>query len=376
MLDLDRVLEAVRDTLTRLYTGGEIPVPADAVEVWEAGHLVHLRIHTAAWSDVLLIKPKLAAQYLRALEDPESHTPRFVSATRTRWEAVIREFVLGDHKGELDFLSEREGRYCMSLLDRLQAEAWIRPLTDRLRREGVCKATKTLLFELRFAAELSRLGLRARYEHDAGAGGTVDFLVEDQVQWLVELVRVEPSDAVKGATRKRGPFLQASLCSHGKDKKQSEEAELIRIQTKIAEKVSKEGKPTKFPTPKEGVFHMILADVRNCGLIEADHLDCREIAYGACGFQPNERILIHRWPDEDGNLVPIRGLFDEANPLCATRLIRERIHVIGFAREKEYGDGWLLKQTYYLPNPLLLETLEAQRSLCDKIPFRPELAGK
>lgn len=52
-------------------------------------------------------------------------------------------------------------------------------------------SNKPLLFEARFAYDLSKMNLEIQYEFSAGAGGsTVDFKVSNSGEWLIELVSV------------------------------------------------------------------------------------------------------------------------------------------------------------------------------------------
>jgi len=104
-----------------------------------------------------------------------------------------------------DFLTGREGNYCKSLINDLKNLDWIQPLIRKIKETGgISKQTKPLLFELRFAAELYRLGLSSDYEYKTGINdSTVDFRIKkDDSSWLVELVSIEISDAVERATNK------------------------------------------------------------------------------------------------------------------------------------------------------------------------------
>lgn len=60
------------------------------------------------------------------------------------------------------------------------------------------------------------------------------------------------------------------------------------------------------------------------------------------------------WTDEKGNDNPIAGRFEEPNPTQAARLVRERIHFLGFVAEKEYAEGELCDDIRWFHNPHLL----------------------
>ncbi|PYO96028.1 MAG: hypothetical protein DMD60_12025, partial [Gemmatimonadetes bacterium] len=98
-----------------------------------------------------------------------------------------------------EILTASEVDYCRAVRDELSGVPWIAPLIARLDGERWCYQTKPLLFELRVAAEIHRAGLTAHYEYPTGIGSSsVDFRFEhDSREWLVELVSILVSDAVK-----------------------------------------------------------------------------------------------------------------------------------------------------------------------------------
>src|SRR5207253_2519349 len=110
----------------------------------------------------------------------------------------------------------------------------------------------SLMFEVRVAYALHRLGFSAEYEHQTGAGTkSADFRVRGDRDWLIELVSLGVTDAVKAATRQEGPLVSLDLNSNAKDRKQSEEGELIKAIERIADKATKFGRPSS-------AMHMIL----------------------------------------------------------------------------------------------------------------------
>ena len=223
-----------------------------------------------------------------------------------------------------------------------------------------------LLFEVRFAFELHQAGRTAKYEFKTGVGGsTVDFRVDGTPPWLVEVVSLRISDPVRNATREDGDWTEVLLSTNAADEKQSEEAELIRVQTRIGGKVfcRKKQRPHKFPTPEESkALHMIVVDAR--GLFGSDTDDYDEIAYGHPALNPEERWKAHYWQGK-----PILGLFDPKNSQWAAELIQKRIHLLAFVCEKDYREGEIGERVYYCCNPHLLSDPQYQQRVRAELPL-------
>lgn len=264
-----------------------------------------------------------------------------------------------------DSLGEKECEYTTRILEELKAVAWATPLLQRIdERGGVTSDNMPLLFEARFAYELFRRRLKVQYEYPAGVGAsTVEFRIEDEKEWLIELVSIRESDGLRKATKKDGDFFHRVLSSLNLKKatrdeqKQSEEAEMITAQHKIGEKVFAGGEPTKFPCPG-GAIHAILVDMRGYIGEGGDWIDYRQIAYGPDGVPADRKELIHCWEGK-----PIRGLFEKLqnHPAKAAPLLQARIHLLGFISEKDYVEEEVAARAYWLPNPLLVTSeLEAE----------------
>ena len=251
-----------------------------------------------------------------------------------------------------DTLTVQEAEYTKRVLAALKTMPWARPLVNRISTAGGLRAkTMPLLFEARFAFELYRVGVESEYEYAAGEGdSTVEFRIPTSPEWLVELVSIRPSQAIKRATRKTGPIYEQLLSTNAPDRAQSEEAEMITAEQKIGEKVFANGAPTKFPVPSTA-FHMIVTDMRGYLDRGGDIFDYRQMAYGAGGIPPKKSWMIHYWKGTPGKLAPIRGLFETSNRLRAAPYIQERIHFLGFVCEREYREGEIPDIAYYLANP-------------------------
>jgi hypothetical protein len=231
-------------------------------------------------------------------------------------------------------------------LEALASEPWAQGLLKRVRSLGIKLKEDDTLFELRYAHDLARADVAPVYEHPTGVGNsTVDFKLPGRVPWLVELVSIQESDAVKAATVKKTlasglrteTFLLTSDAgiSDPSKKKQTPQEELLRVVNKLGEKVydKKRDRPIKFPVPDGSAFHMLLVDVRGFEGGDPDRDHCRQIVGGPALVRGEFNVAKHADTGE-----PIRGVWDEANTSRAAELLRERVHVIGFVHEQLYCD--------------------------------------
>lgn len=258
-----------------------------------------------------------------------------------------------------DTLTTTEAEYTRQVLEELSRVAWAGSLLAKIEAAGgLTAAAMPLLFEVRVAYELYRTGCHVQYEYPSGVGdSTVDFRVVGSREWLIELVSIRESNAVKRATVEVAENeWQRELATDAADRAQSEEGELITAEQKIVEKVYSAGTPTKFPLPSNA-YHVILTDMRGYLGAGGDRGDYRHIAYGAAGVR-HDPMLIHWWTGTDGKRRPIKGLFEASNPLKGAAYVRERIHVLGFIKEKDYHLGEIRQQTYYVPNNHLFNNEE------------------
>jgi hypothetical protein len=237
-----------------------------------------------------------------------------------------------------DTLTTSEAEYTNQAINELKMISWAQPVLDRLSQAGGIKSENMpLMFEVRFAYELHRAGKVAEYEHCAGVGdSTVEFRIVGDVTWLIELVSVRTSQAAKRTITKHGLLYEQMLSTSAVDSAQSPEAEMITAEQKIGEKVFTNGAPTKFPEPAKNTYHVILSDMRGYLDEGGDAFDYRQMAYGAPGIPQEYSWMIHFWKTKEGKLEPISGLYEEDCPIRAARFIQERIHFLGFVREREF----------------------------------------
>jgi hypothetical protein len=269
-----------------------------------------------------------------------------------------------------DRLKAKEAEYTQHAIDELSSVSWATPLLSRLQSAGGLKSENMpIMFEVRFAYELHRAGVSAIYEYQAGVGNSrVEFKTETSPPWLIELVSVRTSDAAKRAIRQTGLIYEQLLAPTPDDPARSEEAEMITAEQKIGEKVFVDGKPTKFP-PISDSLHLILTDIRGYLDEGGDTFDYRQMAYGARGIPAEYSWMIHYWEIEPGKTQPIKGLFETDNPLRSARYIQERIHFLGFVREREFREGEICEVAYYPANPHIFEDQDSARDAFRKYPL-------
>jgi hypothetical protein len=258
----------------------------------------------------------------------------------------------------------------------LSEVSWAQPLLSRLDKAGGIKPENMpLMFEVRFAQELHHTGITAEYEYHAGVGNsTIEFRLNTTPIWLIELLSVRTSDAAKRAIRKVGLIYEQLIRPTPEDPGRSEEGEMITAEQKIGEKVFARGNPTKFP-PLDDTLRLILADIRGYLIQGGDVLDYRQMAYGAKGLPPEYSWAVHCWENQTDRLAPIKGLFEQDNPLRAAQYIQERIHFLGFVRERDFYDGEIKDVCYYLANWHLFLTKEEAKSAYETFPLA-QMASK
>lgn len=101
-----------------------------------------------------------------------------------------------------DTLTEEEATLVATILEELAEISWARRIaTDIEASGGITKANKSLFFELRLGYALKRAGIEPEYEAPGEGSSTIDFRFEHNAQaWLIELMRLEETDATQRAT--------------------------------------------------------------------------------------------------------------------------------------------------------------------------------
>ena len=268
-----------------------------------------------------------------------------------------------------DILSDREALFVDQIIRDLAGTAWAQPLLTTIKRNGgLTRANKTRFFELRFGYALHQAGIVPRHEVPGEGQSTLDFgFTWSGRDWLVELMRLEETQAVRSATQVRVDedgvqWASLQLSTNAEDPTQSPEGETLKAVQRICGKCEHDGRPHKFPVPK-GAHHVILVDFRTF-LDGSDDHDHVHVALGGEWVQ-NEACRM-RW---DGRLIS--GVFNERTRVRGAREARERVHLLGFVHESDFADGGFAAGTRFIANPYLFASAEDARAAIAVWPLHP-----
>jgi hypothetical protein len=259
-----------------------------------------------------------------------------------------------------DFLSGREGDFMETVMDELKAVPWAKLVVDDINASGGLKGkNKAKLFELRFGYGLHKAGIQPRYEIPGEGESTLDFgFTSDGHEFLVEMMRLEETDAVRAATTTEefadgATMVKRSLTTTAEDPRQSEEGETLKAVERICQKFESGGKPHKFPLPRSAT-HVLLVDVRTL-FNGGDEWDRVHVGLGG-EYVPHE--FFRRY--FKGKLVS--GVFSPRTTLRGASEARERLHFIGFVNEKSFEEGAFGPAAQFIANPHLFKTAEEARA--------------
>ena len=267
-----------------------------------------------------------------------------------------------------DSLTAEEGTYAEEISHELSSETWAHQLlADITDNGGITRTNKAKLFELRFGYELQQTGITPNYEVEGEAESSIDFGFEcGDLQWLVELMRLEDTDAAHRATQTSTDdngvqWSERTLSSDAEDPTQSEEGETLKAVQRICQKCERDGRPHKFPIP-DNTYHVILVDFRSF-LNGGDDYDRLHVGLGG-NFVPE--TYQRTW---EGRLIS--GVFGLGTNVRGAAEIRERIHFIGFVEEQSYQVGEFAQVTRFIANPNLFASNEEIHEAIDKWPLQP-----
>jgi hypothetical protein len=258
-----------------------------------------------------------------------------------------------------DFLTSREGDFMESVIGQLADAPWAKPLVDDISATGgLTGDSKAKLFELRFGYGLHRAGIQPQYETAGEGQSRLDFgFTSDDRDYLVEMMRLEETDAARAATTTEqfadgATMAKRHLTTTAEDPRQSEEGETLKAVERICQKFESGGKPHKFPPPGSAT-HVLLVDVRmlfNGG----DKWDRVHVGLGG-EYVPYQYRHYYK-----GELVS--GVFSPKTKLKGAAKARERLHFIGFVDEKSYEAGAFGPAIQFIANPHLFKTVEEARA--------------
>jgi hypothetical protein len=267
-----------------------------------------------------------------------------------------------------DSLSKDEADFVQAILDKLKDKTWSAPIVAGIRGNGgIVQANKDRMFELRFGYALDQVGIVPQYEIPGEGQSTIDFgFTSGGQRWRVEMVRLSETQAVKDAT---GSSVDADgiprtgriLRTNAEDRKQSLEGETLKAVERICQKCESKGRPHKFPAP-DGAYHAMLVDFRTF-MNGGDIHDRIHVALGAEAVASQYRLF---W-----NQRPITGVFSNETNVRGAAQVRERVHFLGFVRERVYGPGEFAAATQFIANPHLFADAAAARAAMAAWPLLP-----
>jgi hypothetical protein len=268
-----------------------------------------------------------------------------------------------------DFLSEREGNFCDQIMAQVAGEAWAQPILQTINNNGgITAANKAALFELRFGYALHQTGLPISYEVPGEGGSTLDFgFSSGDRDWLVELMRLEETDAAREATEETVdedgiPWFRRILSSDANDPRQSPQGETLKAIERICQKCERNERPYKFPAPSPSL-RVLLVDFRTI-FDGGDRDDRIHVGLGT----GHVRNLFNRffWLGK-----PILGAFHPSNRMKGASFLRERLHFIGFVNETEYQPGAFSSGTQFMANPRTFKSAAEARDALSRWPLQP-----
>ena len=267
-----------------------------------------------------------------------------------------------------DILSQDEADFVQAIMLELANQPWAKPIVAGINDNGGLKReNKDRLFELRFAYALHRADITPRYEIPGEARSTIDFGFASQGRpWAVELLRLGETQAVKAATKhsvdKDGVAWSGRILSTvAEEPTQSTEGETLKAVQRICQKCEQGGRPHKFPAPGE-TYHMILVDFRTV-LNGGDVHDRLHIALGAESVAPQYRLA---WQGQ-----PISGVFSARTAVRGAAEVRDRVHFLGFVRERTYKPDEFGAVLDLVANPYLFPDAAAVRAAGATWPLQP-----
>jgi hypothetical protein len=224
-------------------------------------------------------------------------------------------------------------------------------LHDVQQNGGLVGKNMARFFELRYGHALHKAGIAVQREVSGEGESTLDFGFTSKDQpWKVEMMRLQETQAAKAATTREVDengvrLIKRILTSDNQDKRQSPEGETLKAVERICQKCELGGKPHKFPKPDKAL-HAILVDMRtfkNGG----DVHDRMHIGLG--GEYVKEPYRMYWGEDKQRELIS--GVFGPRTRVKGATEVHERVHFIGFVRERSFQPGELGMVIQFVGNP-------------------------
>jgi hypothetical protein len=253
-------------------------------------------------------------------------------------------------------------------MDAVGDREWAKPIVADIKAHGgLIGSNMDKFFELRCGHALELAGASPHYEVAGEGDSTLDFgFVSKGKSWAVELMRLNETVAAKAATVELDDdgiaFVKRVLSTGGADPRQSCEGETLKTIQRICQKCENDGKPHKFPPP-DGAYHAILVDVRTY-LNGGDVWD--RVHIGLATEKVPYPPLRYFWDQK-----PITGVFDPRTRMKGAAKARERVHFLGFVKDRTYNTEEFGSTIDFIGNPNLFKSSDDMNAAMATWPLQP-----
>ena len=266
-----------------------------------------------------------------------------------------------------NFLTEAEGTSADEAIEELRRIDWANELLSVIEHNGGVSFDNTsFLFELRFAIALHSEEIVPTYEAPGEAKSTLDFeFTHNDQKWRIELLRLNETMAARNAIQKVQVGLvniwRRVFSSGHPNNLASEEGETLKAVQRICQKCARKGRPHKFPAP-DGAIHVLLIDARTLLSGTTDMYDWIHIGLG--GEYLTQEFHRRYW---EGTLIS--GVFNSRTTVHGAKWAQERLHLIGFMKEEQFGVCDFGSSIKFVANPFLFDSMEDLQNTLAKWPL-------
>jgi hypothetical protein len=221
-------------------------------------------------------------------------------------------------------------------IERLEHTGRYSELIRNLKQTNVPNVS--FIFEALFADAFETCKLQLAYEFNANPSDdkSIDFLyrMPSGGKVFFELVSPEMSDELQNEYNQKIYREGLTLSSEHTNQYLRPEAQTLRVQEKILEKVE------KFPDPDDGQFSVIVVNCSKFHFEQFDDEDSRVVMYG----KPRNPILTERWQGKR-----IMGLLEQAHEKKNSLDFRQKITAVVFIQKLQNKDllngAWIICNT-------------------------------
>jgi hypothetical protein len=334
----------------------------------------------ASWSLVLAalvvgITVCVAIGYIVFLQpNPESNVPDLPpsdAVVETPADETSSTSLSDPQPNFFDTFTDREAERMETIMAELDGVPWAQGILHGVQQNGgLVGKNMARFFELRYGHALHKACITVEHEVPGEGGSTLDFGFTSKGQpWKVEMMRLQETQAAKAATMTEVEngvrLIKRILSSDNDDKKQSPEGETLKAVERICQKCELGGKPHKFPKPDKAL-HAILVDLRtfkNGGDVHD------RIHVGLGGEYVKEPFRMYWGQGEKRELIS--GVFGPRTKVKGAVEARERVHFIGFVRERSFQPGELDTVIQFVASPHLFKDAAALKAAIDTWPLQP-----